>query len=399
MEQSIEILPDDMLNEIVSRVEYFYRWDIAVTCKRFHKAAMKFVIPIINNNVMAVLFERGDFLSILYSNHISHTGWYTSFEILFDDVRNERLIKLLIKRGARCDMDTVSHAYKCGYSKFIDIVSKLENIRSYYSFAAHGYARAGKINQVKEIIKSTAVEIDYFLLFDGACESDNLELMKYILNFHQSRESADRFICNAKNIDIIKYLVTLGADINRIHIDNICHEYNMDVIEYLISQGISVNKLLKPACRYGHTKFVEYLIQKGAANWNEGLLGACYAGNKELISFFINKGASNFNDCFIQALIGQKMDSNTLDILKLLNVKLDGIVMEVIDVFITFNYGDTSIINFVFGLIPDELKDEEFHDSCFSRACEISDYSLMKRFMESGAKTCECEKELSEHFR
>jgi ankyrin repeat protein len=51
------------------------------------------------------------------------------------------------------------------------------------------------------------------------------------------------------------------------------------------------------ACRGGHKKIVELMIENGAYYWNEGLEGACKGGHQKLVEFMIKKGADHCYAC------------------------------------------------------------------------------------------------------
>ena len=61
--------------------------------------------------------------------------------------------------------------------------------------------------------------------------------------------------CESGNLELVKYLVHLGADINNennfgvTHIFNACESGNIILIKYLVEQGLDINK----ESNYGHT--------------------------------------------------------------------------------------------------------------------------------------------------
>ncbi len=59
------------------------------------------------------------------------------------------------------------------------------------------------------------------------------------------------------------------------------------------------NMGLRWACRAGHLQIVKYMIKLGANDFEEGLLEACHEGHVDIAHKMIKCGANNFNECLL----------------------------------------------------------------------------------------------------
>src|SRR5579872_1285340 len=85
-------------------------------------------------------------------------------------------------------------------------------------------------------------------------------------------------------------------------LEGACTGGHLDIVKLLISKGANCwNFALPCACESGNVDIVELLISKGAYNWNGGLYSACYAGHFGMIELMISKGANDWNNGLVGA--------------------------------------------------------------------------------------------------
>ncbi|AKI80641.1 putative ankyrin repeat protein [Acanthamoeba polyphaga mimivirus] len=136
--------------------------------------------------------------------------------------------------------------------------------------------------QFFELIVLVNVEVD---ILEYIVDIDNVDMMIYILwlknNNHNIFDKLAITInslnsqlvnnCKTGNLNMVKYLIDLGADIksdNNSAVIYASKNGHLEVVEYLVSQGANIraNKDLavRWAFRKGHIEVVEFLISQGA---------------------------------------------------------------------------------------------------------------------------------------
>jgi len=112
------------------------------------------------------------------------------------------------------------------------------------------------------------------------------------------------------NLNIIKYLIEVGADVNKEDKNNLtplfyaCESGNEAVVKYLVDHGADVNKKRKylretplfPACKHGNEAIVNYLVEHGADVYERNCIGlmpiffACKSGKEAIVKCLIEHG-------------------------------------------------------------------------------------------------------------
>lgn len=73
-----------------------------------------------------------------------------------------------------------------------------------------------------------------------------------------------------------------------------CSGGHLEIVKFMISKGANnFNIGLYNACLDKHLDVIEFLVSKGANNWNLGLRGACEAGHLDIANLMISKGADD----------------------------------------------------------------------------------------------------------
>lgn len=170
--------------------------------------------------------------------------------------------------------------------------------------------------KIKKIIEGF-VGIDEAIVY--ACEYENVDMVKYLLNNEVSLEVADEegrtpliIAYEQRAKDIVECLLKKGANINATDSYGntmlmLASEKNdMDMVKYLVERGVDVNAssllegntALIVACYKDNTNIAKYLVENGACVNEENRYGgtplefACENNNIELMIFLVKNFAS-----------------------------------------------------------------------------------------------------------
>jgi ankyrin repeat protein len=100
-------------------------------------------------------------------------------------------------------------------------------------------------------------------------------------------------LCKFGNIDIIKLLISHGADDWNNGLIGACGGGHLELAELMISHGAYVwNFGLIEACKNGHLETANLMIASSADNWTFGLSYACSNGHLELVKLMTSYGAT-----------------------------------------------------------------------------------------------------------
>jgi ankyrin repeat protein len=154
-------------------------------------------------------------------------------------------------------------------------------------------------------IKTNSFEIVKYLMEKISEELDHEELVKYVNSENSLRDTSLMWACSNGNLEVIKYLVEKGANVN--HENNYGETSltrasvgNLEVVKYLVENGAAdltnnLNKSLLKASQHGNLEVVEYLVEKGAdINYKDkygktSLLYASQNGYLEVVEYLIKK--------------------------------------------------------------------------------------------------------------
>ena len=77
-----------------------------------------------------------------------------------------------------------------------------------------------------------------------------------------------------------------------------CKGGHIKLVDLLVNScNIDLNVGLITACKNKKVEIVKYLIEHGANDWNKGLLNACSIKNDELMQLMIDQGATKCDWC------------------------------------------------------------------------------------------------------
>ena len=153
--------------------------------------------------------------------------------------------------------------------------------------------------------------------FHNVCKSGNELIVRYLVklgaNINKENIVGETPLfeaCSSGNEHLVKYLIKLGADINKENnngktpLFNACSSGNELLVKYLVELGLNINKEttygetpLFDASRNGNEDVVKYLVELGAnvnkVN-NEGktpLCGACWNSREKIVKYLLEHGA------------------------------------------------------------------------------------------------------------
>ncbi len=163
-----------------------------------------------------------------------------------------------------------------------------------------------------DIIKFLSDTVDETFIFDcyysallSAVEKNNIDIVKFFVNKGVDLNEDDGdLICVASQygyLDVVKYLVESEADI---HADN---DYSLrvaavsgklDIVKLLVENGADIRAdndyALQWACINGHLEIVKYLVESGAdvnAINNDAIKQASEYGYLEVVKYLVDSGA------------------------------------------------------------------------------------------------------------
>ena len=196
------------------------------------------------------------------------------------------------------------------YSKkrVMDAVKQHEKLRDKQSKTEKDLEEMQRLrNEFNKVYDGRKSLILIFPAYASTCAS--LDPNK-ILNMDNGNEGLLHIACKKNNVDLVKYLVDNGADINRLECLNFrtplciaCENNNVDLVKYLVEHGADINKAdglgtpLSIACSRGNLAIVEYLVEHGAdinkaAEFETPLSEACSRGNLAIVEYLVEHGAN-----------------------------------------------------------------------------------------------------------
>ena len=139
--------------------------------------------------------------------------------------------------------------------------------------------------------------------FINACKLGDLELVKSLGDGQDyDGDGGIRHAANNGHLEVVKYLVAKGADIQVEHAFAIIQPAkngHLEVVKYLVSQGADVilygNFAVQYASMNGHIEVVKYLISQGANVRTENDFSTLYAsdfGHLEIVKYLVSQGSS-----------------------------------------------------------------------------------------------------------
>ena len=128
------------------------------------------------------------------------------------------------------------------------------------------------------------------------CKTGNLEAVKDCIengaNINLNYDQAIKLAAKNGHVDVVTYLVKMGADPNEALVDAAFNGHII-VVQYLVLNGANVsannNAAIKYASENGHIVVVQYLVLNGV-DPNEALVPAAENGQMNIIMFLVKHG-------------------------------------------------------------------------------------------------------------
>lgn len=239
------------------------------------------------------------------------------------------------------------------------------------------------IDNVRKLYYKTDILGAVNILFQNACKSGNIKLIKYVMKYYNNL-NLDRGIikaCESGNLELVKYLSEIHTNKSMDWGNGMimaCKSGNMELIEFISTHIDIINKDhvnvwyqgFMGACEKGHIEIVKFMLLYLKDNNCEvfirrGILSAaCGSGNKEIVNLLIEQG---WVKDFIYAA-ANAATNNHFDILELL-------IDKCIENNINLNYGE----NTPFGHYHYEsIGDEIFGGACYSGNINMVQYLMEK---------------------
>lgn len=156
----------------------------------------------------------------------------------------------------------------------------------------------------KKIYSKEYAEYQHNINLYASIENGHLEGIKMNIergaDIHANNEKALRLAIQTSQLDVVKYLVSLGAKTN-IKVDNSFLDYpiqneDLPLIKYLVESGAKIHGSdLTTAAYHGHLDIVKYLVENGADvhyNNDAALINASYASHLHIVKYLVEKGAN-----------------------------------------------------------------------------------------------------------
>ena len=106
-------------------------------------------------------------------------------------------------------------------------------------------------------------------LLRDAAENGELSLVIFAIqrgaDIHSDNGNALYYATQEGHIDVVKYLISKGALLEREMLNTAAAEGHIDLVKYFVDQGIPANhEALREAIRNRHDAIIKYLIENGA---------------------------------------------------------------------------------------------------------------------------------------
>ena len=189
----------------------------------------------------------------------------------------------------------------------------------------------GNLEVVKYLVsKGADIHSDDDWSIEIASKNGHLEIVKYLISqgAYIKNNCSIALASEYGHINIVKYLVESQIEKNINIIDNVnlagvwgCFEGHLEIVKYLVSQGADIKAdndyALGIAIRYGHLEIVKYLMsQEADIDNNYPIKYAVERGHLEIVKYLVSQGADiKFDN---NRLVRVASKSGNLEVLKYL---------------------------------------------------------------------------------
>ncbi len=154
------------------------------------------------------------------------------------------------------------------------------------------------IYQITSFVFNNLKEITHDDMYDYRDKGKMNDVLglKYLVKFCGTENISFALVEVAENgrLDLVKYLVSKGADDYNSALGYASCGNHKNIIHYLFSVGAyDLDFALACASSRHHMDLIEYFINHGANNWDWALCYSAGSGYVDLIDFFFRKGATD----------------------------------------------------------------------------------------------------------
>lgn len=160
----------------------------------------------------------------------------------------------------------------------------------------------------------------------NACLYGRIDIVKFFVeqgaDINQDDGCCLMVSCEKGYLDIVKFLVENGADVNGE--DNCCsleeaaNHNHLEIVKYLIENDANIHNddgwwdLPSIAARYNYLEMLKYFVEELHMNIEDGyaLSCACHGSNLDIIKYLVEHGAIKNNDKYDIVLESCKMNNN-----------------------------------------------------------------------------------------
>lgn len=133
---------------------------------------------------------------------------------------------------------------------------------------------------------------DFIMALVCACNGGHKNIVQMIMDISLHKTCTVGYndglygACRGKQLDLIEWMIELGADNLNYGLGGACDGGHMDIAVMMVELGArGFNTGLNSACCGGHIELAQYMVQLGADKFDEALERAKIYGHKDLIEW------------------------------------------------------------------------------------------------------------------
>jgi hypothetical protein len=132
------------------------------------------------------------------------------------------------------------------------------------------------------------------------CENNKIISLRLLMKKYKYLDLDEGLMgaCKGGHQRVVELMIEKGANYWNLGLNGACEGGKQSLVELMIEKGANRwNRGMERACLRGHQRIVELMIEKGANNWNLGMMNACIGGRQHLVELMIEKGATECGWC------------------------------------------------------------------------------------------------------